>query len=35
MKIIRKIETAKDSKDVVIYASDKNEAEKQYRVTFI
>lgn len=31
--IIRKMETAKDSKDVVIYVSDKNETEKQYRVT--
>lgn len=31
--IIRKIETAKDSTDVVIYVSDKNEIEKQYRVT--
>ena len=31
--IIRKIETTKDSTDVVIYVSDKNEIEKQYRVT--
>ncbi|WP_373598723.1 hypothetical protein [Paraclostridium bifermentans] len=31
--IIKKIETAKDSTDVVIYVIDKNEIEKQYRVT--
>ncbi|WP_426350548.1 hypothetical protein ACPWSR_04690 [Alloiococcus sp. CFN-8] len=31
--IIRKIEAAKDSSDLVIYVSDKNEIEKQYRVT--
>ena len=31
--IIRKIETVKDSSDIVIYVSDKNEIEKQYRVT--
>ncbi len=31
--IIKKIEAAKDSTDVVIYVSDKNEIEKQYRVT--
>lgn len=31
--IIRKIETVKGSTDVVIYVSDKNEIEKQYRVT--
>lgn len=31
--IVRKIETAKDSTDVVIYVSDKNEIEKQYRIT--
>ncbi len=31
--IIRKIETVKDSTDAVIYVSDKNEIEKQYRVT--
>ena len=31
--IIRKIETIKDSSDIVIYVSDKNEIEKQYRVT--
>lgn len=31
--IIRKIEIAKYSTDVMIYVSDKNEIEKQYRVT--
>lgn len=31
--IIKKIEAAKDSTDVVIYVIDKNEIEKQYRVT--
>lgn len=31
--IIRKIETEKESTDEVIYVSDKNEIEKQYRVT--
>ena len=31
--IIRKIETIKDSSDIVIYVSDKNEIEKQYIVT--
>ena len=31
--IIRKIKTTKDSTDVVIYVSDKNEIEKQYRFT--
>lgn len=30
--IISKIETLKDSSDIVIYVSDKNEIEKQYRV---
>ncbi len=30
---IRKIETVEDSPDVVIYVIDKNEIEKQYRVT--
>lgn len=31
--IIRKIESVKDSIDVVIYVSDKNEIEKKYSVT--
>ena len=31
--IIRKMETVKDSPDIVIYVSDKNEIEKQYIVT--
>ena len=31
--MIRKIEIAKDSADIVIYVSDKNEIEKQYIVT--
>ena len=31
--IIRKIEIIKDSSDIGIYVSDKNEIEKQYRVT--
>ena len=31
--IIRKIETVKDSSDMAIYISDKNEIEKQYIVT--
>lgn len=30
--IISRIETLKDSSDIVIYVSDKNEIEKQYRV---
>ncbi len=33
LMIIKKIEPVKDSTDVVIYASDKNEVEKQFRVT--
>ena len=31
--VIRKIETLKDSSDIVIYVSDKNEIEKQYIVS--
>ena len=31
--VIRRIETDKDSTDVVIYVSDKNQIEKQYKVT--
>ena len=31
--IIKKIEPLKDSTDIVVYVSDKNEMEKKYRVT--